>query len=549
MPRRAPHLSLAVAAAFWALAVGGCALREEERPVGAAAEPPEPVLEIAWGEDPLEDPRALDPAFARGTAANVLLNVMDPLVELDRELDPTPHLAEGWEIDRSRTSITFTLRPDGRWSNGEAITAHDFEFSWKRALAPDLAAPNAERFFAIRGARDYHECVADDCAALAERVGVHALDARTLQVRLRRPDPAFPARVADVAFLAVHPASVNDLGERWTDPEEMVTNGPFRLGRAEAGRELDLVKDAEWRDAAAVTVGRVEGRIIVDGLARVQAFDFGEVDALDATPLPGSEMPALRERAEYERYPALTTYYYAFNLDTVPDVHQRRAMALAIDRRTILEHLGRGDEVAAIGLTPPATPGFDQVLSASPWLDEAGDLARAKAEMEEAQDVTETVEVVYRDDGRNGDIAAEIAASWRELGIDTRLRGEQGPEYADAVRPPNDAVDVFQMTWRYDVADPSDALRAWTCRAERNYSHYCDRSFDEALRAAVRTRNAERRNALYAEAESRLFGEDGDVPLAPIFWYARSNLETLAIRESFYVNPLGQIDFGDVEVE
>lgn len=529
--------------------VAACSLREEERPVGAATETPKPVLRIAWGQDPLTDPRSLDPAFAKGTAANVLLNVMDPLVQVDRDLVPQPHLAERWELARDRKTVTFTIRSDGRWANGDPLTAHDFEYSWKRALAPDLRAPNAARFYGIRGARAYRECDDDDCAALAERVGVQALDARTLRVRLGRPDPAFPARVADVAFLAVHPATVNDLGKAWTDPAEMVTSGPFRLGRAEAGRELDLVQDAGWRDAPAVAVGRVDGRIVVDPLARVQAFDFGEVDALDATPLPSSEMPSLRERAEYERYPALTTYYYAFNLETIGDVHQRRAMALAIDRRRILEHLGRGDEVAAIGLTPPATPGFDQVLSASPWLEERGDMPRAKAELEEARRVKETVNIFYRDAGTNDRIAAEIAARWRDLGIETRLRGQEGDDYARWVRPPNAAVDVFQMTWSYRVADPSDALLAWTCRAEKNYSHFCDRPFDQALASAVRTRSVERRNALYAAAEARLFGDAGEVPLAPIFWYARSNLETLAIRESFFVNPLGQIDLTDVEME
>ena len=549
MDSRAARSALVLVAAAGSLVAGGCSLREEERPVAAATEAPEPVLRIAWGRDPLADPRSLDPAFATGTAANVLLNVMDPLVQLDRDLVPTPHLAERWDIARDRKTVTFTLRSDGRWANGEPVTAHDFEFSWKRALSPDLGAPNADRLYGIRGARAYHECEEEDCAPLAERVAVTALDARTLRVRLRRPDPTFPARVADVAFLAVHPATVNRLGEAWTDPAEIVTNGPFRVDRAEAARKLDLVKDAGWRNASAVGVGRVDGRIVVDGLARVQAFDFGEVDALDATPLPESEMPALRERAEYERYPALTTYYYAFNLDTIRDVHQRRAMALAIDRRSILEHLGRGDEVAAIGLTPPATPGFDEVLSESPWLDERGDVARAKAEMEKARRVTATVSVFYRDEARNAEIAAEIAARWRELGLETRLRGEEGADYANAVRPPNDGVDVFQMTWSYRVADPVDALRAWTCRAEKNYSHYCDRRFDRAIRAAVRTRRAERRNALYAAAEARLFGDDGDVPLAPIFWYARSNLEALAIRDSFFVNPLGQIDLTDVEME
>ena len=474
---------------------------------------------------------------------------MDPLVALDRDLVPVPHLAERWDVDPGGRRITFTFRPDGRWSNGDPVTAHDFEFAWKRVLAPEIGGRHAPQLYGIRGARAYNECDEDDCSVLAEAVGIEAVDARTLQVSLRAPDPAFPARATQVAFLAVHPASVNDGGNDWANPRTMVTNGAFRFGSAEAGRRLDLVKDEGWRGAASVEIGRVDGRIVVHPLSRVQAFDSGDVDALDATPLPSSEMPALRERAEYERYPALTTYYYAFNLETLRDVHQRRAMALAIDRGSIVEHFGRGDEVAAIGLTPPATPGFDQVLSQSPWLHERADVDGAKAELARARNVKETVNVLFRDEGRNEEIAGEIAERWRELGIQARLRGMQGAEYAGSVRPPNTGVDVFQITWRYSVADPEDALSAWTCLSEKNYSHYCDRTFDEALRAAVRTPSAEGRNALYALAEARLFGEDGDVPLAPVFWYARSNLESLRVRESFFVNPLGQIRLADVEVE
>ena len=548
MLRRAPSFAL-LAVAACSLISAGCTIREEDDPVGAAREQPEPRLSIAWGEDPLADPALLDPASATGTAANVLLNVMDPLVVLDRDLVPQPHLAERWEVTSHGRTITFTLRPDGRWSNGDAVTAHDFEFAWKRVLSPELGARHAPQLYGIRGARAYSECDEDDCSGRAEAVAVEAIDPLTLRVRLRAADPTFPARVAQVPFLAVHPVSVNDAGETWTDPRSMVTNGPFAFARADAGSRLDLVKDEGWRDASAVAIGRVEGRIVVDPLARIQAFDSGEVQALDATPLPSSEMPALRERAEYERYPALTIYYYVFNLETIMDVHQRRAMALAIDRRSILEHLGRGDEVAAITLTPPATPGFDEVLSESPWLDEDGDLQRAKDELERARTVKETVNVFYRDEGRNEEIAAAIAERWGELGIGARLRGAEGEAYAGSVRPPNTGVDVFQITWRYEVADPVDALRAWKCGAEKNYAHYCDRPFDEALRAAARTASAERRNALYAAAEARLFGEEGGVPLAPVFWYARSNLEALAIRESFFVNPLGQIRLADVQMD
>ena len=532
-------------AALVALLAGGCAVRDDGEPAGAATRPAETRFALAWGVDPLESPRGLDPAFASESGANVLLNVMDPLVRLDRELTLQPALAVGWKVAADGRTITFALREDGRWTNGDAVTAHDFEFAWKRALSPDLEATNAEELYGIRGARAYHACELDDCAALAERVGVRALDARTLRVRLAAPDPSFAVRVAHVAFLAVHPASVNDLGVDWTEPDSLVTNGPFRIEAAETGRSLVLAKDPDWRDAAAVTVGRVDGRIIEDPLTRIQAFDQGEVIALDGTGLPASEMPALRERAEYERYPALATYAYAFNLDTVTDVHQRRALALAIDRAAILEQVGRGDEIPAIGFTPPAMPGFDQILSASPWMFEDADLDAARAELVLARDVADELDLAYVESSVNTYVAEEVRRAWGALGIDVRLHATTDP---DALQAASGEIDVSEVSWRYTVADPAEGLLAWTCGDERNSAGYCDRRFDRAVRAALRETDAAARNDRFAAAEARLFGAEGSVPLAPIYWNGRSNLEALAIKESFFVNPLGQIDLTNVQL-
>ncbi len=539
---------LVPALAFLAvLAAGGCSTGEH-RSSGAASAKPEPTLTIAWGSDPLADPRSLDPAFVVDrTAANILLNVMDPLVKLDENLEPRASLAEGWTVSRDGTRYTFTLRKNGRWTNGDPVTARDFEYSWKRTLSPELHAPNARRLFPIRGAAAYHACESG-CAALAARVGVRALDAFTLVVRLRAPRPWFPVELSHPAFLAVDAANVEGAGERWTRPDVIVTDGPFRLAGSHSGRSLSLVKDPAWRNAATVAIGRVDGRIITDAETRVQAFDAGDVMVLDGSGLPASDLPALRERAEYERYRALATYYYGFNLRTIPDVHQRRAMSLAIDRRSLVEHFGRADELPAIGFTPPGMPGFDEIIGASPWLEERGDVKGAKAELERATDVKRSVNLVVSDEGANREIAQAAREAWAKLGIDTRIAGKKGPEYLGFLRPPNTGVDVYQVAFRYQIADPVDGLRVWTCGSRANYSNFCSRSYDRKLRRAERARDADARTRLYAAEEDALLGKEGAVPFTSIYWYTFPNLEALAVKESFFVNPLGQIDLARVEL-
>ena len=89
-----------------------------------------------WGSEP----PSLDPGLASDvTSANILLNIMDPLVELDEDLNPVPAAAESFETSDDGKTVTFVLRDDLKWTNGDPVTAQDFEYSWKRTVSPELA--------------------------------------------------------------------------------------------------------------------------------------------------------------------------------------------------------------------------------------------------------------------------------------------------------------------------------------------------------------------------------------------------------------------------
>jgi oligopeptide transport system substrate-binding protein len=219
-------------------------------PAGPAAEQ---AITISWGAEP----PSLDPGLATDvTSSNILLNVMDPLVKLGPDLEPVPSLAASWETSADGLTVTLHLRPDGSWTNGEPVTAYDFEWSWKRTLSPELAADCAYQFYGIAGAAEYNACdpTAQDCSALRDQVGIRALDDRTLDVTLVSPQPWFVQQLAHHSFLAVHRPTVEQYGDGWTDPEVIVTNGPFRLESWVHDAEIDLVKWEGWRDAASVAL-------------------------------------------------------------------------------------------------------------------------------------------------------------------------------------------------------------------------------------------------------------------------------------------------------
>ena len=149
----------------------------EQRLDGTAAS--EQAITIGWGAEP----PSLDPGLATDvTSSNILLNIMDPLVKLGADLEPVPSLAESWDVSDDGKTVTFHLRGDGKWTNGDPVTAEDFEWSWKRTVSPELAADYAYQFYGIVGAADYNACQ-KNCDALRDAVGVKALDERTLEVQ------------------------------------------------------------------------------------------------------------------------------------------------------------------------------------------------------------------------------------------------------------------------------------------------------------------------------------------------------------------------------
>jgi oligopeptide transport system substrate-binding protein len=503
------------------------------------------TITIGWGAEP----PSLDPGLATDvTSSNILLNIMDPLVTLGDDLQPVPSLAESWDISKDGKTVTFHLRNDGKWTNGDPVTAEDFEWSWKRTISPDFAADYAYQFFGIVGAAEYNACE-KNCAALRDKVGVKALDNRTLQVQLTSAQPWFVQQVSHHSFLAVHRATVEQFGDRWTEPGNIVTDGPFKLAAWEHNASIDLVKNDAWRGAADVSLRRVNGKIIVDGTTRVQAFEAGEVDALDAGGLPPDEIGRLKTTPEYEVYPALGTYYYGFNLKNLPDIHERRALSLAIDRRTIIDNIAQADQVSATGFAPKGLPGFDTFNPNSPWTPESGDLDAAKNELAQAKSPKTDLTLFFNDSPGHREIATAVQAQWKELGISTTLKQQEWAQFLEFLGPPpNSAVDVYRSGWIGDYVDAINFLELWTCDSGNNNSNYCDKAYDALVEQARSTQDDQARFEIYGQLEQKLTGQDGALPMTPIYWYTYPNLEKLSIKDSFKVNLLNQIDLTKVVV-
>jgi oligopeptide transport system substrate-binding protein len=525
----------------------GCGGDDDDDDGGGAAAA-EQVITVNWGTEP----PSLDPGLASDTtSSNIISNIMDPLVVLGDDLEPVANAAESWEVSEDGTTVTLTLRDDLAWTTGDPVTAEDYVWSWKRTVSPELAADYAYQFFGIVGASDYNSCdpAKADCDALADKMGVEAVDDKTLRVTLTSPQPWFIQQMAHHSFLAVHRPTVEQFGEQWTEAANIVTNGPFQLEAWEHNSRIDLVKWEEWRNADEVTLTRVNGRMITDGTTAVQAFEAGEIDVIQD--LPPEEIPRLKETEDYQQYPSLGTYYYGFNVKNVPDPKQRQAMALAINRREIIDNISQADELPAQGMTPEGMPGFETINPESEWLPENGDLERAKQLMSEVQDPKREINLLLNDAPGHREIAVAVQASWQELGLDVNIRQQEWAQFLEAIGPPpaND-IDVYRLGWIGDYVDAINFLELWTCDSGNNSTNYCDESYDQLVEQARETVDDEERYEIYAQLEQKLFsGDDAAVPLAPIYWYTFTHLERPSVQETFNINLLSQIDLTKVEVQ
>jgi oligopeptide transport system substrate-binding protein len=538
--------------AVFAFAAAGCGGDDDEggeaggTTQAGGQQAAEQVITIAWGAEP----PSLDPGLASDTtSANIIRNIMDPLLTLDPQtLEAQPNLAESWEVSDDGTTVTFHLRDDGKWTNGDPVTAGDFVYSWKRTLSPELAADYAYQLYGIVGATEYNGCE-KNCEALADKVGVEAPDDQTLVVHLTSPQPWFITQVSHHSFLPVHQATVEEFGDQWTDPENIVSNGPFQLVAREPEASIDLEKWDGWRNADQVTLERANGRIIVDGTTRVQAFEAGEVDALDGSGLPPDEMPRLKELPEYENYPYLGTYYYGFNVKNISDLNQRKAMSLAIDRRTIIDNIAQADQTPATGFTAPGIKGQEQINPNSPWLPENGDMEQAQQLMDQVQSPVTDINLFHNDAPGHREIAVAVQSMWEQLGLTTSIKAQEWAQYLEFIGPPpSDQIDVFRLGWIYDFPDAMNGLELWTCDSGNNSTNFCNEEYDGVVEEARNQPEEAERFQTYAQLEQMLFGEDGELPLTPIYWYTLPNLENLSIKESFFIGPLNDLDLTQVVV-
>lgn len=475
------------------------------------------------------EPQTLDPQLMTGVPESRLASALfEGLVGLHPEtLAPVPGLATHWDASDDGLTWTFHLRPGLTWSDGTALTATTVVDSWLRALDPATASKYANMLFPIAGAEAYH-------TGTGERAGVAAVasDAVTITITLHQPCPYLLSLVAFHTWFPVPLHAIEAHGPKWIHPGNLVASGAFTLTTWDARERIVLTKNPSYWDAEFVKLETITVLPLEDQQTALQLFEAGEIHWQPA--VPAARAAELKHNPDYYADAYLGTYYYRFNVTRPPldNVHVRRALSLAIDRRAVAEEvLGAGQKpatafsppgIGAPAFNPPAGLGFDPEA--------------AKAELEAAKasgaDLSQPLELLYNTSESHRQVAEAIAAMWqRHLGIQVQLRNSEWKVYLEQMDDLQ--YDIARSAWIGDYNDPNTFLETMRGGDGNNRTGWANDTYDELWRAAGATSDPEERLAIFAQMETILVRDE--VPLAPIYTYVNQGLLSEQV-QGWYAN-------------
>jgi oligopeptide transport system substrate-binding protein len=508
------------------------------------------------------EPATLDPAVITAIPEGRIVRALfEGLVVRDPEtLEPRPGVAETWEVGPDGLSWTFHLRPDARWSNGEPVTAEDFAFSFERLLDPRTAAGYASQLYCVAGARAFATDVDERGAprrsfetvairarpGSPENTGNTSAEGSTLEIGLEHPVPRFPDLLASPQFSPVNHRSLDQARARhpdawqieWLRPENLVTNGPFRLLERRANDRIRLGKNHAYWDADHVAFETIDALAAEHLSTVVNLYLTGEVAWIDQEP---SDLASrLSRREDFHSAPYLGTYFYRVNVSRPPfdDRRVRRALALAIDREAIVRRVTRAGERALYACVPPGMPAWRGAAMphAAEFPDDVREARRLLGETGygEGGKVLPPIAIHYNTRESHKDVAEVIADSWRRnLGIQTRMENQEWRVFMDTQRRID--YDVSRSSWIADYADPYGFLEIFTTKNENNRTGWSDPRYDDLIASAAVALEPERSVRL-AQAEEILLSE---LPILPIYAYATKNLVDPRLG-GFYENALDE---------
>lgn len=467
------------------------------------------------------EPATLDPNLAESNVEFYIFNdLFEGLLRVGKNGEVIPALATKWET--KGTVWTFHLRPEAKWSNGDPVTADDFVFSWRRLTDPKTASPYGSY---LASAYVLNAAEINAGSKPPSELGVKALDAHTLQVTLAEPNSYLLKQLVHFPVLPVNRKVVEQYGKNWTQPQNFVGNGAFKLAQWVVNEKVVVERNTQYWDNAHTVLNKVTF-LPLQGFPEVARFRAGEIElGYSAPPELYQQLKKNLGDEQLVTYPLLSTSYFAFNNRQPPfnDVRVRQALNLALDKQVIAgKVLGYGQQ-SAWTFTPTGSGGFTlQPGVAAGWSQEQR-IAQAKKLLAEAGFNAQhplRFTLLYSNDATIKKIVIAASAMWKKnLGAEVTLQNQERKVVLDNIN--NGQYSAAFSRWLADYNDPSTFLNVFRSTSSENSAKYANEHYDRLLHQATAAQSPEQVQQAFQQAEDVLAV---DTPVAPVYYEANATL-------------------------
>lgn len=492
------------------------------------------------------EPFSMDPRKAGNRFSQVALReLFEGLMRIDGQGRPAAAVAKSYEMSEDKCTYRFHLRP-ANWSNGTPVTAYDFEYSWLSNLYPDSPTAYSYAFYCIKNAR-----AARMGEVKIDEVGIKAENESTLVVTLEHPAPYFIELTSNPLYSPVCKAVVEKNPDWHNDAgPDFVCNGPFVLGEWKHRSELVLTKNDRYWDSEAVSVHRLNFPIIEDPLTALNMFETGELDWVGDPfgQLPLEAIPRLKEKRKLEQRPIGSVSWLEVNVNhpLLSSSKVRRAFAMAVNRKDLVEHLLQGGERPAYTLLPETLTFMQQPFFNDNDVDQARVLfGEALTELDIAKDALPEILLCHSSDPRDKSIAEAVQQQWQvTFGVKVTL--SPADWNAHLKRVAGGEFDVAGLTWYTFYHDPIYNLEFLKyATASFNGTHWEHPHYIELLNRSDAAVDDALRDELLSQAEQFLMTE---MPVIPIC----HNTSKFCKNPKIYgesLSPIGMFELKKVDVD
>ena len=480
------------------------------------------------------NPETLDPALNSAIdGANTIITIFEPLLLINENNEVIGGQAESWEASEDGLTWTFTMRDGLKWSDGTDLNAKDFEYSFKRMVDPNTAAPYAETCLGMIDGfeeaagfpdADGNPTVDPNPEALNVKASE---DGKTLTIVLSYPCSYFDKMAAFATMSPVQQATVEANGDSWcTSPDTFVSNGPYMITDWTPSERIVLTKNPNYVggwDSSKIVSDTITLLLLEDSSASFAAYNSGEAQLIKD--VPTDEIPSLtkaEDGGDFYVDTILGTYYVSLNLqrDAFKDAKVRKALSLAIDRDYVANTIMQGTYTTADSIVGPGIvdeSGYFHDNGNAPYIsaDYEANLAEAKKLLEEAGypngEGYPTIEYSTNDSGYHVPLAEYLQQAWGDLGITLTINKMEWSSFTPARRAGE--YDVARNGWVMDYNDPSNMLDLFCTSNGNNDGKYANPDFDAAIDASRVADSAEHFAQLH-KAEDILMEDTGCLPIA-----------------------------------